>query len=409
MTNFWGAFTESSPSRRTAAVLALLAGIVLTGLIGAWINRYFARSKPHIELVSIQFRGTSLPGQKVHPGGALMQTYSDIPYSIDSFSDSMTFEELQTSIDDVRGYTVVLPIAQKALDDIIKLLQASPRDAAKDKLRLRLLQKWVPPPGDSLTKTLQSVIQQRGYFKKLLGPEDSKYRTHPEEERWKSPETARIMVSQFSGVDLAEEVIRPDDVGRVVAAKTMANLEKRLWIYLERDMLLELFGHVKETLAAANSMANDFLNLLVELQTTSDPDRINTSVLVSNLGDRPVICRNIGVLQIRTSKTTLDVPMRARTGDSIPDSDAVLIPGNGTIRVEFYSRDTLEDVSTKSFPGTTDTLQTLFDSEVLKCTFAMYHIPASGSNALLRTEGEATFGKSISSELIDALLDSVAE
>ncbi len=395
---------ETTPRRRILSIAIALLGVLISAFVGSIVTNYFNRARPHLELVSIAFRGSALPAHKIRTTPTLFQAYEAVPYVFGDFSDAMTLQELDSVIADADDYNKILPIAKSVVSDVIRELESSPRDANKDRLRSKLIQRWSEVPGNALEAILKGVLFQKGYVTKLLSDEAySKYREHPAEDRWAKPETARVMTSGTSWHNLAEERELPTDNSRVESEKIVTNLIRRLWIYLDRDLYTEILEHVSSSVASITVLTEDFVKLLAEYRATLNPERIHATVVISNLGLTPMVFRSFGLLQITTASSTAKIEMDARVEDKVTDVGTIVVPANGSITVEWYSRQLAKDVSI-SFGGSKEALQALYDSEVLKCSFATYRIKSGGETGVMRTKGSVQFGSDVNKRLREDLV-----
>lgn len=409
----------NAESTRRFKIASALLGIVASALIGGIVKGYLDRAKPSVELAYVDFTGTALPKAKIRTSPVLIQSYENLPYRFPSFMESMTFEDfdgiIELSTDHVANLNEALPTLLK----VREILTSRATDYPKDRLRLELLGHWTTPPGDALDATMRMALAKHQYYSRFLRDDTfQKYRVHPEE--WKDPGVARIAILGSRSYDLGEDIIGDSDDRATRADKVERNLQRRLWIYLDRDLLIDILNHQEQELRELTQATTKFVNTMREHRLTFDPERVHATAVITNFGQRPAIFRSIGAIALKTGRDVISVEAHARVGESLSALSAFVVKGGETMTVDFFSKDSLPEISKQRFASSNSTgsgapvsngneLKALYDTEVMDCNIVLYQIKGDKNSSILRGARKVVFGRSVNKEASDQLSSAISK
>lgn len=393
---------------RIVKSLAAVAMLLLSAFVGAEASRWVARAHPRVELAAVRFDGAMDSDQNLRLSPELRGLYEVIPFVFEELHQVPTLSDWNEVIAAVGDHSSNLAIAREAVAEIKTLLTDRRQDYPKQDLRRELLTIWLHPPGDALDKTMRGVLAQHGYLMRFRS-EDSlrKYLIHPDE--WKDPTTARVTISPTRGYALSEIPELYDDDDQTKRLKHELNTVRRLWIHLDRDLLQEIMAHVDEELAAIITQAEVFSDALRGEREVRNPTRIHVRAVVSNMGDRAMVLRGVGFLQLRTSRRSIPVELAARVDGLLSPTVPIVIPGNSSTVVDYYSSKTLETLEAEHFQhstaadGTASPLRALYNTEAIDATLTLAKLLDDGTPDVLVARQAAVFGLSAETDLVTAL------
>jgi len=393
MANLYEAFLELEPRRRWLGVILVISGLFLSAVIGAGFDTFLSRPRPKIELASVQFKGSLQANSKLVVPPSLQKSYADAPYALEDFKAQITLEILDSLLVEVKDYNAILPTARDALQKVTRELEQSPLDANKDTLRRKLLLIWTEPQGNVLEVTLRSVLTKQERLQRFSSdPKLQHYAKHPTNSPWNSPETATVWLAAGHSYRLSDETVLATDDTRTRASKLAVSMYRRLWIHLDRDLMLELLKETDASLQEIMTKSNEFEKALATFRATSNPDRIEATVIVSNLGKTPLIVRTSGLLRLAAGNDHVDVPVAALVDRSLQEHGVVAIAGGATQTYYFYSILTADELSQKFYKGN---LTAIYNSEILSCRFGGLRVSADSDDSPIVTTKQPRFGSKV--------------
>jgi hypothetical protein len=114
------------------------------------------------------------------------------------------------------------------------------------------------------------------------------------------------------------------------------------------------------------------------------------TVIVSNLGKETLMIRTKGLIRVFASGSEpIDLDLGEMVVGQFDDSAVKTIAGGGTERMQFTTRLTADEISTKHFKGS---LQAVYSSEVLSCRFALLRVMATGEDSAIGPPQMISFG-----------------
>jgi len=387
MASLYEVFLQLEPRRRWLGVLLVVTGLAISAAIGATVDSILKRARPNIELAAVGFNGILQKNSKLTVTPTLRKAYEEVPLELDEFKTQITLESLSGMIISARDYSESLPAALATLKDVTSRLEKSPLDANKDNLRYELLVRWVQAPGNVLDSTVRDTLQKPGRITNLLH-DKQQYKQHPDGAPWNSPQTAVVWLDSTRSYRLSDEKIFETDNSPTQSAKFLASLYRRLWIYLDRDLLLELFKETEASLNELITRSNSFERALLTFEEANNPKRIEATVVITNVGKSPLIMRTFGVLRLSSNQKHVDVKVVGTIDDRMVENSVLSVPGGESRTIKYYSLQTAKEISDQNYAGN---LSAIYATEVLACTFGGLRV-STGADQPLITKQKANFG-----------------
>ena len=229
--------------------------------------------------------------------------------------------------------------------NIVALIRSQGLGISLENRRKALLNLIVDEPGDinieSRAKILVAGMEQ------ALGP---KYQCHP-------PGSEHLMVhlddgeynlSQVDEEKAAQDAGSATDVNAPVKRRIDAhrtNIFRRLLIYYDPDLLLNVFTTLEKSIADENREAEGIIGQLKSSEKGLVGQRIALDILISNRGQRPVAIRGAGVLCLEVPAAKHGNPVRVLVPlVKASDSEVTVVDGGKSNVIQVHSRDNLRDI-----------------------------------------------------------------
>lgn len=302
---------------------------------------YMTKAKPYVELVKIDFDRIPDKSIRITPSPLLLNLERNTGIGIDKFQSQFKVENWQRIIEFCKEHELLYPLAINATDSVISLLRNASLDSEGviRSTRKLLIQTIDQVPNGIIESVLKNVITHEGYYATLR--EDEKYNNHPE--RWKSPLYGRVILSQSRSYNLWELQVDEDEVNQAkIDHAHLNNVYRRIWIHMDKDLMIELFEKVRLYLTERQPIVKEFIQELENELDASSPKRIHSVLVFSNLGERAATIKGKGTLTLQMP--TGDIPLIINSHFNAKTYAAFTVDGDSSMLVDFYSEKTVPEI-----------------------------------------------------------------
>ena len=382
--------------RQTVSLIILLLVAILAALFG----RHLDRAKPNAEIANIYLSGSMPKDYPVYPSFDIRIAADNIPFDVNAKKYILKKGEWDAGYKRLKSELEALKnIPEPILNEIIKILNNRREGYPKDALRHEVLKVWDRGPGDLLFTIMKGTLYSNDYYKKLT-KKHPKYKTHPPE--WKNSETAFVKVTSTKAFKLSEQIIKEKDSEQERFDKNLNNIFRRLWIYLDRDILIEVLSKTIETVDECRVKTEDFLQLMKQEEETFDPNRIEVKLLLSNTGKKPFVVSGYGLLKLIVNKKIYPIEMHAYIKNSIKPSGFYYISGEKCTIATFFSKKTIKELDDEFFKNdeskgnNESTIETLYDTSLLNAEMKIADVTTDEKPTIISTTRKGIFGQEAS-------------
>jgi hypothetical protein len=344
--------------------LIWLGSIILTAIITSWINDYLARAKPYAEIVKMDLSRPFDKDIKIYPSPLVMNLMRDSGIFLDRFYGLHPTAEWQDLIDIVDEQARILPSAESVLVEMINILKTSSLDSEPrvNDVRVELMKRLDSVPLGILEPITRSVLDSKGYIKKFKTDRKyEKYRSHPE--IWKSPGLGNVYYAPGRYFRLYEVVEGKDKEDQL-----LTNIYRRLWIYMDKDIMISVFSDVLEDI---RNRIVVFGKVVAEMKTQlemQNPVRVHIVLGLSNLGKRPSIFKGYGTLEFHKSDSAVSLPINSFAGNQ--SATAYAVNSETTMLVDYYSTDSVDQIEASKIKGFKSALQ----NKIFDCSLSIFRL-----------------------------------
>lgn len=392
-------------------VLTTVAG----GLIGILLKYFWEAPRPVVELLSVELASVQQE-RRLNLTSALVVEVKDHFYFPRLNADVTTAEILEAIQKAELADSEVADLGEK-FDELIAILNK--KTGTLESRRQEFLVAWASS-SELLTDVARAVVGDKE------GELPARYQKHP-------PGTETLTVSLWPGrvMDLAELDERVSRQGEAAGGGSagnfrkprqdahLANLLRRLWIYLEPDVLIPILQESKRLASAWLQSSRATARRLKSVIALQNPSKFVVKTLVTNRGMRPLPIRSLGILKV--SMPSRD-PGYAEARESVPikltgasDNDVVtVIDGGKSGVVSLVSIETAQNLveANPAFQArtakedlTSSRLQQLYDGGGLSASVVLAQAGADESGVALRPSDYKAFGPPAEETAFELLLD----
>jgi hypothetical protein len=396
-----------------------VVSVIVAAWLGGLIARYLDRANPRVELASVTLAGYAGPKAEITPSESLRRAADDLPLNIPEIrKPAMSLKEWDRAAAKLKNFDTERKQAAETLTAVADILKSRPADYPKDQLRLELLRKWDESP--FLTSIGERAVA-REYYKKLTTSEKfKKYREHPAD--WKGPAQGLVEITTTRYRNLSELKSSEKASPRQKAMTAIRNVHNRLWIYLDRDLLLDFLETMRNDIDEAESIIKDFLLTMDQEREAFDPERVNVQLVISNLGFTPAVFASVAYLTLETNRGPLQIEIHAKIRGELDGASAIVVNGYKALKGHFFSKLTVREIASKYFPKTkkggsadedmtkqSNPLKAIYDTEVLDCSISLAQKIEPSGHEIITVKRAGAFGSNANEKLMKSLRDAAAQ
>jgi hypothetical protein len=379
-----------------AKILVWFLTTVMGAFIGILLKFIWEAPRPVIELLAVELtseqqqRPLNLPPSLV---GAVKDHYYFPRIAADA-----TTEDILDAIQKAEQTDSEMVDINAKIDALIELLRT--RTGPVERRRTEFLVAW---SAGEISDVLSDVI------KVVVGAREddlpNHYKKHPQG-------TESLTVSLWPGrimdlTELDEKEIRQGELSgagpanayrRVKRDAHLTNLLRRLWIYLEPDVLIPVMEDAKQVVSEWVQSSKATASQLRAILAIQNPPRLVVKALVTNRGMRPLPIRALGVLRIKipsresgTEDSAETIPIKLA---GVSDKEVVTVVDGGKAAVIALASIETAQALVEDHPAfqartdkdelTSSRLQQLYDGGGLSASIGLAQAGANESSVALR-------------------------
>ena len=377
-----------------AKILTWVLTTVVGAVIGILLKYFWEAPRPVVELLNVEIAFLQKQ-RRLNLSQPLVVEVKNHPY-FPRLDADVTTEEILDAIQKAELTDSEMVDLGVKIDELIELLKT--RTGSVESRRQEFLVAWAGS-SELLSDVTKAVVAA------LENDLPNHYGKHP-------PGAENLTVSLWPGrvMDLAELDERKSRPGestggdpasnyrRLKRDAHLANLLRRLWIYLEPDVLIPIMQDAKQLVSDWLQSSKATASKLRSVIDVQNPSKFVVKALVTNRGMRPLPIRALGILKLRIpsrvsgnedSRETIPVKLAG-----ISDSEVVtVIDGGKSAVVSLASMETVQDLveANPAFQANTDRhelhssrLHQLYDGGGLSASIGLAQAGAGESSVALR-------------------------
>lgn len=375
-----------SHSNATRKVALWVGTVVGSGLLTLYLQTMWNAPRPYLELSSVEIRHIGEKTAHVSISSDLIQRIARHRYFPD-LEDPVRVASIDTATEIAEARDRMYERLASRLDKVLNLLQTRSANLSVDARRQELLSTWYSGGGtselDDLAKSMILVYEPR--------LPDRYRQKHPQgQERFsfQIEPGHTVTLDQVDEEGFAHAQAERDGPAAYPAALQEAhvsNILRRLFVYFEPDVLAQFVTELRALMVSdvqeSRKLAQDLRDVVSQVQ----PDRIVATVVVSNLGNRPLPLRTLGVVWLRlpatAGATSSLIPIEMESASS--DSTVIIVDGGEARVAVLQSVRTLSELianhpefqvvarSDTARTATTPRIKSLFDGGGLTAAIAL--------------------------------------
>ncbi|MGO9689732.1 MAG: hypothetical protein ACLP2X_14490 [Syntrophobacteraceae bacterium] len=338
--------------------------IILTAIITSSVNDYLARAKPYAEIVKMDLSRPDNKDIKIYPSPLVINLMRDCGIFIDRFSALHSTDEWQNLIGMVDEQARIFPSAESALVEMLTILKSSFLDseARVNDVRVELMKRFDSVPMGILEPITISIFDSKWYIKKFQTDRKyEKYRSHLE--IWKSPGQGNVFYAPGRYFKLYEVVEGKDKQDRL-----SSNIYRRLWIYMDKDIMINVFSDVLEDVKNKIVTVGKVVAEMKTQLEMQNPVRVHIVLGLSNLGKRSCIFKGDGRLEFHKSDGNVSLSINSFAHNQ--SAAAYAVNGETTMLVDYYSTDSVDQIEASKIKGFKSALQ----NKIYDCSLSIFRL-----------------------------------
>jgi hypothetical protein len=364
---------------------AIITGFVLSALIGYFVKDYLDQAKIDIEISSIDFSDILDPDTRFLATNELTRAYEGMPITLQKYSEDMSAQDINSALLELSTYADTLNNAIASIEET-KDLMVSWSGTDPESFRNKIVAIVFNINGNSFEMSARQTLRKKGIVARInsspLSDPLHKYLSHPPE--WADSATAMIPVD-FQVYDLSEIILESDASNREKYEALADNIVKRLFIYLDRDLFIEVLTGSVEELSDVAAAIGKFRGLLEKLKDESTTERVIARTYVSNRGQRAASVDPIVLLQLSVGSFVVSEKAVLADDSLRAIKNPLVVPPNSTTQLNV-----LLDKSAKEIAIANTNLsefRKVSSAQVIEGRIGAYVRNALGEQAI--TSGEA--------------------
>ena len=365
-----------------------IISIIVTVFITSYVNNYLAKAKPYVELVNLDFARVPDTELRISPSPKLINLIRDTGIFIQNFQRLYTVQEWKELIQFAEFQKLIYPSAITTVDNIILKLETTSFDnqTVVNSVRDEIIKAVDSVPLNLIEFSVKQVLRNEGYSRKFHNnPIYSNYLVHPKD--WSKPSQGRHVLSNTRTYNLWEIKPKEDEQNAEILEDIFINnIYRRLFIYMDKDLLLELFKKASIFLSVTKPNIEKFVTELNDELNRSNPEKIHCVMAFSNLGQKTATIKGNGSLILIKAEKNIPIEIEAiRDAKSYP---AFPLDGESSIIIEFYSVKTVSEIE-EQLPS----LKAAYKEKTMRCEIKLSRLTESLKYDDLTPTHTTSFGK----------------
>ena len=333
------------PSKKS--VLIWTAATVGAALIGAIVRDYWEAANPVVELQSISIAAAGGSDQLVLEP-SLAVTIERHPYYLLDTNKELSVEDIRTAIRRNQKKDREFGAVSDTSEKLRKYLKATSPQLDIEIRRRDFFRIWSDGDIGSVMERLAKAVLAT--FEKNLPP---KYQDHPEG-------AASLYVTigaghSFNLSEIDEEAMAQQEAqargpvgvyARVLLDAHRTNLLRRLWLYLEHEVLISFLDELDSYAKSLVESSGEIAEQLEHYTAPTGPRHLSARVMVANTGRRALPIGPQGVLYLHLpAQTASQIDQIVPANVHLSPAGVASLVGGGEARIlEYTTLDNLDEV-----------------------------------------------------------------